>query len=244
MNNNCLNCNEPIIGTFCHQCGQKATTHRFSIAHFFTHDLVHGFFHVDKGILFTIKCLFTNPGKHFKGYIEGKRMQYFNYITLLLLIIALIHFLGEFSSFKAADIMEGPSAKYMNEFEVFYKKNPKLVGLGFVPIYALFSFLFFRFTKLNFTEHLVLNAYKTAGEFILTIPLSVLFAFYHNMAVYKTLFLVMSAISFLYGIWFYYSFFSQYNKSKSQVLVRSIITPLAMQLVIGGIFMFISTIKK
>lgn len=52
---NCLNCNSKIDGKFCSNCGQNTETHRLSFPHFLLHDIIHGTFHLDKGILFTIK---------------------------------------------------------------------------------------------------------------------------------------------------------------------------------------------
>lgn len=36
----CLNCNNEIIGKFCHHCGQKTDTHRITAKHFVIHDLL------------------------------------------------------------------------------------------------------------------------------------------------------------------------------------------------------------
>ena len=57
----CMNCGQPLKGHFCYQCGQSANTHRFSVLGFLAHDVVHGIWHVDKGILFTIKEILLRP---------------------------------------------------------------------------------------------------------------------------------------------------------------------------------------
>ena len=71
--NYCLNCADQISKNFCANCGQKTDTHRIKIKHFLFHDLLHGVWHLEKGILFTIKEAFVRPGQAALDYIGGKR---------------------------------------------------------------------------------------------------------------------------------------------------------------------------
>lgn len=84
---NCLNCNHHLYSNFCSHCGQKASTHRFSISHLLTHEFLHGLMHIDKGILFTLKELFTRPGHSIREYIQGKRINHYHFLSLLLIIV-------------------------------------------------------------------------------------------------------------------------------------------------------------
>lgn len=86
---NCLNCGHELVHKFCAYCGQKADTHHITVKHFITHDLAHGVFHLDKGILFTIKEAFTRPGKAALDYINAKRISYYNIFYLILLLVGL-----------------------------------------------------------------------------------------------------------------------------------------------------------
>lgn len=92
MTNNCLNCNEELVGKYCSNCSQPASTHRFSLSHVFKHDFVHGIFHFDKGFFFTIKELFTRPGHSIREYVKGKRVKHFNYFATVLLLLTIIYF--------------------------------------------------------------------------------------------------------------------------------------------------------
>ncbi len=103
MSKKCLNCNSDVVGDFCSTCGQKTSTKRFSLKHFITHDLIHGVFHLDKGLLFTIKELFTRPGHSIREYVQGKRIKHFNYFTAILILIAKGHYLGGFSKERFAE---------------------------------------------------------------------------------------------------------------------------------------------
>mgnify|MGYP000923766962 FL=1 len=56
----CKNCNTDITDKYCARCGQKADTKRITwsqIVHFIPHAL----FHVNSGLLFTMKELFIRP---------------------------------------------------------------------------------------------------------------------------------------------------------------------------------------
>jgi hypothetical protein len=48
--------------------------HSYSIKHFIEQDLIHRIWHVDTGILFTIRELFTRPGHCVREFINGKRV--------------------------------------------------------------------------------------------------------------------------------------------------------------------------
>ncbi len=87
----CLNCEHSIAEKYCSCCGQKTSTHRYSLKHFVEHDFVHGVWHVDKGIVFTIKELFTRPGHSVREFILGKE----------LIISVSLHFLYSFWVFRA-----------------------------------------------------------------------------------------------------------------------------------------------
>ncbi|MDH6353963.1 hypothetical protein M2132_000283 [Dysgonomonas sp. PH5-45] len=72
----CKNCNSTIKGNYCQNCGQATKTDRINF-HYLVHEIQHSIFHVDKGILFTIKELLLRPSITIKGYLEGKRVNLF-----------------------------------------------------------------------------------------------------------------------------------------------------------------------
>ena len=84
---NCLNCEKEVTDKYCSGCGQKTDTHRISFKNFILHDILHGTFHIEKGILFTAKEALLRPGKAALDYIEGKRIKYYNVFYLVLITI-------------------------------------------------------------------------------------------------------------------------------------------------------------
>lgn len=224
----CLNCDQVLPGPYCTRCGQKASTHRYSVKHFVVHDLVHGVWHVDKGLLFTLKGLFTRPGHSIRAFIEGKRVQYFNCITLIILVLGIGHFFGALSSVKIADIVPDNTRAAMSMVEHFATKYPKLVLLFTIPLSSLFSYLWFRKARLNGTEHLILNAYKAAAELVISVLFTIITIFYHNKEVLYPLYNVIGLLVMLYSVWFYYQYFSQSGYKRYSLLLRSLMIPVSI----------------
>ena len=231
---NCLNCGREIYENFCPNCGQKTSTHRYSLKHFVEHDLIHGIWHVDKGFIFTIKQLFTNPGKSIREYLIGKRVDYFNSITLLIIILGIGHFIAEYSHVKIADLVSSTNTKkIMSEFEEFASKYPKLILLFQIPLFSLFSFLWFRKAKLNFTEHFILNTYMTIGMLIISTFFTIISIFYTNYEGLKILLYIIQILNIFYTIWIYYGFFKFDGYKTSGLIFRSILAIFSVQIVYG-----------
>ena len=219
---NCLNCGNPITDKFCPKCGQKTTIHKYSLKHFVEHDLIHGIWHVDNGILFTIRELFTRPGHSIREFINGKRVGYFSFVTMLLLILGISHFLGEYAQVKISDLMPESSKSVMNELQEFTKKNPKTTLLLTIPFYSIFSFLWFRKSKLNLTEHFVLNSYKTVAESMIILLFVVVTIFLSNIKALTFIYSFISLLTLVYAFWYYKQFFSGFGYSKKSLIIRSV----------------------
>ena len=166
---NCLNCGHEITNRFCAMCGQKADTHRITVKHFVLHDLLHGVFHIDKGILFTIKEAFTRPGKAAMDYINGKRISYYNVFYLILLLIGLNllvqHYIVSLDTKKSIVKTSGDGRQL---FE-FFRNNIKYIILSFIPLFAFNGWMVFRRLKLNFAEHHILAGFVLLGCSVLTL---------------------------------------------------------------------------
>ena len=161
-NPNCLNCGAPLEKAFCGDCGQSANTHRMSFKHFVMHDVVHGIWHLDKGFVYTLKQLFTRPGKAAREYLAGKRVSYFNLLTLLSLLAAVYLFV--LSRLPTEIVIEGRRDSAFIELLVRYSK---WLLIASVFLFSLSSFLVFRRAKLNYTEHLILNGFLLGGLLVI-----------------------------------------------------------------------------
>lgn len=165
--NYCLNCNFDVDNKFCPSCGQKTDTHRIVMKHFLMHDLLHGVWHLEKGILFTLKETIIRPGQAALDYINGKRIRYYNVFYLALLVIGLnvilLHLKDNYIEITAETVKN--SQNKLNEF-VF--KNSKIILFCIVPIFSLNAKLLFRRLKLNIAEHFIIGGITLLGLLVIS----------------------------------------------------------------------------
>jgi hypothetical protein len=226
----CLNCNTAIVNNFCPFCGQKSSTKRFSMKHFVIHDFIHGVFHLDKGFLYTLKELVTRPGHSVREYIQGKRVDHFNYFTGFLLLLAVGHFIGSYSQITGADLFENGK---MSGFHKVAKDFAKFILLVTVPFYSLVSYTIFKKAKLNYIEHLVSNMYLMNGVLIIGLFFTSLTVFYGNIKILRLLNMFNPLLEIIYYYWFYYQFFSKFQYNKSTLIIRCIVLALVLILIKG-----------
>jgi hypothetical protein len=180
----CLNCDKPLQGDFCIHCGQSAKTHRFTVKHIFTKDVIFAIFHVNRGLLFSIKELFTRPGHSVREYVSGKRVTHLNYFTLLVIVLLIFSFVEQLTPFHFADLTE-TDKEILEGFETLLKKYPKYIYMGIIPFYALFSFIFFKKAQQNYAEHFVLNTFKVSALLIINTVFILFATFTKDISIVK-----------------------------------------------------------
>lgn len=95
----CQNCQNPVTGNFCAECGQKTNVHKDSFWHMIAH-FVGDYFHYDSKLWVTLKTLLFQPGKITVEYNQGKRAKYLNPIQLYIFITT-VFFIFYFSFSKS-----------------------------------------------------------------------------------------------------------------------------------------------
>ena len=229
---NCLNCGKKLAGNYCSGCGQKADTHRISFKHFIFHDVLHGTFHIEKGMLFTAKQALFRPGKAALDYIAGKRVQYYNVFYFILITVGLIlffrHFLNELAAGDAEELIQ--NRKYMNEaskkIDIIFSQKSKLIIFLFVPLAALNSFMLFRRKKLNLSEHFIIAGMILLGMLLISL-LGNLFFYIDLMIPFSSVFadtmsIIITALIFLHVGYGYINAFGA-NYSKLGVMYRIVL---------------------
>ncbi len=177
LHSNCLNCEVSLdeIQKFCHNCGQKTSTHRLNF-HEINHDIIHQVTHVDKSIFTLLRDLIIKPGIVAREYIEGKRKKYFNPLSFFLLVAGIVVFMTGFfyrpdtSRSKqietAAQRIQDPTkkqqllsvAKRIKQVGVVTGKYSNVINMIAIPFLTLLFWVFFR-RQYNFVESLVANMY-------------------------------------------------------------------------------------
>lgn len=231
MTTNCKNCGSTIEGKYCIECGQATNTHQIN-THFLWHDIQHGLMHFDKGIMFSLKELFTRPGATMREYLEGKRVSHFRPLSMLILLATVYGLLYHFFhiGFDKSSFGKG----FSEGFNQGGKKSPlsinlevindwiathyALVALIQLPFYALASKIAFRKSGYNYVEHLVMNAFLASQRMAVHIALFPLYIAFNQTDGLLYISTVIGIVDFLLIVLGYKSFFHKYSTGKSVLL--------------------------
>ncbi|MBF9221028.1 DUF3667 domain-containing protein [Hymenobacter ruricola] len=169
----CLNCDTPLTDKFCAHCGQPAATHRFSMGHLL-HEIPHAIWHVDKGILFTLRELVLRPGPTVLGYLRGQRARHFAPLSLLLLVTGVASFLAMKLRLAALGNSLNPDASAELREAQAHGAESAMHYMGWIyvamaPVIGLFVRRALRRTGLNLAEAMVAVLYVTAAGNLLSL---------------------------------------------------------------------------
>ena len=171
----CENCSHDYDGNFCPNCGQKASIQRITLQYLWRSSL-HIILDYDRGLWPTLRDLFVRPGTLITNYLEGQRVRYYQPFKLLLVLAAIGAFITlQSGAFSAETFLETiPEDERQSELALIFADVLQAFGRFFtvfmflsVPAYALFSWLFYRKNRYNFTEHLFLMGYYVCFTTIL-----------------------------------------------------------------------------
>lgn len=155
----CKNCNNQFNGDYCNQCGQSANTHRLD-PHFLWHDLMHGIFHLDSGILFTIKQLVTRPGHAIREFLQGKRVKHFKPFSFVIVLATIYGFLFHYLIYEVQPVIKPDETLSIIENVVNWTiSHFSFAILLFILSNTIASYKIFKMQGFNIVEHLVLNTY-------------------------------------------------------------------------------------
>ena len=87
----CENCDAPLSGRYCAQCGQAAVDYRRSFRHVII-DVLDSFLNWDSKFLATIGLLITRPWRLTNEFLAGRRVRYVHPLRLYLLASILFFF--------------------------------------------------------------------------------------------------------------------------------------------------------
>ncbi|MEQ8237719.1 MAG: DUF3667 domain-containing protein [Cyclobacteriaceae bacterium] len=171
----CKNCGKSIENNYCSHCGQKVNVDRIDLPYFLT-EFSESFFQVDKGFFYSIKQLLVNPGISINEYLRGKRKKYFKPIAYVITLSTLYFLTTQFTDQNTwiddaiSGFMNGVKEKKENasipEVFIWFSENYGYATLLLLPVFSLASYLSFYKFKVNYLEHIVINAYITGTQAI------------------------------------------------------------------------------
>ncbi|MCB0793853.1 MAG: DUF3667 domain-containing protein [Flavobacteriales bacterium] len=195
----CANCGATVTGDFCSACGQKHPVSTFNWRYLLM-ELPAGLFAVDKGVVPTVRELFTRPGHMIRDYLGGKRVRYFRPLSLLVLSAGLYGFISVFFELRIPGLNMGEQTDAKKMIDAI-NRHYALMELGLLPLMSFSTWLFFLRSGYNFVEHLVVNAFLSAQRIIVTLVLlPLMFATNGTMHVVEIASLG-NVLSFLLFIW-------------------------------------------
>jgi hypothetical protein len=162
-----LNCDTPLTGKFCRECGQSASVARYRFASL-GGELYDQLRKVDIGrTAKTIWALLRRPGGFVRGYLAGKRVGYLAPIKYFFYSFVVQMLFGEFAFWLTHDRTFSGFAKIDLRLEV--------VTLASTVFWGILWALIYRRSKLNTVENVVaaiyfvaqVNFLATASEMVL-----------------------------------------------------------------------------
>jgi hypothetical protein len=163
--NECKNCKNLFEGNYCNNCGQKADQNRFTFKKLLG-EFFYGFVHVHRGFLFTVKELFNRPGEVLRGYIDGRRVNYYRPFSFLLLISLAGSFL-----YTRSGIVEYVNENFLTAGEIinFTSKHFSIRLLMALPTYAITCWVLYRSYNYNLAEHLIISTFLISQSFVIMV---------------------------------------------------------------------------
>lgn len=169
----------------CKNCGQSARIKEVNLK-YILQEIPNSVFQVDRGLLYTIKELFTRPGHTIREYLGGKRIAHFKPIAFVLLLATLYVLLSLIidQNTLLGDIVNGFSQASKDRIErgdgIFSKAMPRInsfltwmsdnyayTTLILLPFGALTTFIAFLGEGYNYFEHLIINLYIEGQKLVI-----------------------------------------------------------------------------
>ena len=244
---NCLNCNEKLTGKYCFNCGQKADTQRFRMSSLWSQRFWDETFQLNRGLLRTLVQLYYRPGRIAAEYIGGHRKRYFNFVSLLLLLVAsaiVVYKQIDHSAFiKINENLNSPQLRKIvnltSFFEIFIEYYQLLVFLVLPPL-GWAVWLLFRRMQLTYLEGVVAAAFLLSAQFVVELvlnSLSVLLPPTSRFVIGRMLVVVTYVIQpFVFGWQFskgYYKTWGKLWRCVGLIIAAGLITSVIISFVIG-----------
>ncbi len=221
----CKNCGEIVEGNFCPNCGQSSKVKRINFFNFFT-QITESVFLINKGFFYTLINLFLRPGQSIRNFLDGKRKYHFKPLAYVLVLSTVYYLISRIAEQNTLidDLITGffnydaNKESTLSPFLTWLSANYAYATLILLPLFSLSSFICFLGLKVNYLEHIVLNAYITGQQ-------AIFYSIFISLEIFITndiLEVIPVFISVGYTFWVYWQFFIEGNRVLN--IIRSIFT--------------------
>lgn len=203
---NCKNCNTELNSKFCPDCGQPKTVKKID-GQYIIHEIEH-VLHFEKGILFTIKELFTNPGENVRHFITENRVRLvkpiiFIIVTSLIYTIVNHFFHIEEGYVKFDETKQSATGSIFKWTQDHYGYSNIIMGV-FIAFWAK---IFFKKYNYNFFEILILLCFVMGMGMLIFAVFAVFQGIFH-----KDLMQIAGVVGVAYCTWAIAQFFDKKKK--------------------------------
>jgi hypothetical protein len=150
-----LNCQAPLVGVYCHVCGQSAE-HRRLDARLLLGNLFRQFYDVDSSFLKTFTGLWRHPGVVAREYVAGKRRSYAKPVSYFFVAILVAVVVENLFASGSVEPSSDPA------FDDFLDRYFFHILLLFTFFWAMGCGLVFRAAGHNLAENTVLGLFVFA----------------------------------------------------------------------------------
>ncbi|MEZ5039660.1 MAG: DUF3667 domain-containing protein [Saprospiraceae bacterium] len=174
----CKNCQTPLEGQYCYNCGQKKISERFSLKKILR-DLFQTIVNLEKGFWYTMKELFLRPDQVIKAYLGGATIKYYNpfrYYLIIIAVVALLNVSLGIYDLQQSDLRETLSPdvpEHIRQTQIaiseYAKKFLNFIPLIILPFIAKMFHWIFKKRSWNYAEHLISTTYLYGQVSIISI---------------------------------------------------------------------------
>jgi len=239
---NCKNCNEPINGNYCSNCGQPAKLKRID-KHYIFHE-IGDFLFANKGMIYTIKRVLINPGESVRRFITEDRYRFVKPITFLFITSLIYTLVNHFFNIRAedyyqqSDILEGSTASLIfNWMLIEYPGYSNIITGLFM---AFWIKIFFKKAGYNLFEIFILLCFVSGVTTLFISVVAIIQGITHLKLIQ-----ISSYIGIIYLTWAIGQFFDKTRAiSYIKAFLSYILGSLILGILIGGVGAIIDIIVK
>ncbi|MBK9109314.1 MAG: DUF3667 domain-containing protein [Saprospiraceae bacterium] len=202
---NCKNCNNELDSNFCPNCGHPTKLKRIDRL-YIIHEIEH-VLHFERGILYTIKELLTNPGQNIRNYLSENRSRLVKPIIFIIvtsLIYSLCNYFFHFEDgyVKYFDNKKSATTEIFKWVQEHYGYANIIMGV----FIALWTRLFFKKHNFNIFEILILLCFVMGMGMLIYSVFGIIQALIHIKIMQ-----IAGVIGFIYTSWAVGHFFGKSN---------------------------------
>jgi hypothetical protein len=159
----CISCKHEHQEKFCPNCGEKSDVKKIT----FTSIIENAFStitNMDKGFLFNIKALITNPAKITNDFILGKRKGILNPISFLIISISIYLIVESFFKIPNDQLEPIVNSEGYSKGYIYGRTTGKLIYI-YLKYFLIFSIFLLGnstkiiFNKYNYLEHISISSF-------------------------------------------------------------------------------------